>query len=236
MNDDDFDSSKSYDIEKIDNLYTDDIVQSIATKYGFDASETNFRWWVTKAAAWRLKYLRTHPKAPTPAQQRKIAERLLKHTDALTQGLSEEGLDLIAFAMDDAAKQLGISHPPTKTKNGHFDLICKHYNDLCQGLSILSLTLKMETEHQQNDKGGRPKNHGLQQFCGYIADFCEQQLQRRFTLDHHKGAGLTRSYELVLDCLEPIGGAPEREIVSAMRFVIAERGAHENRPKTALGF
>jgi hypothetical protein len=80
-------------------------------------------------------------------------------------------------------------------------------------------------------KGGRPTNRGIGEFTGYVADFWECQVKRRYTVDYHGGAGLTPAYRFTLAVVAPLDSIPSSQVVTAMRKEIRNRATHINRPK-----
>lgn len=73
---------------------------------------------------------------------------------------------------------------------------------------------------------GRKRNYSLENTVRRIAYFWSDTLNRRFTLDYHKGSGLTPAHDFVKTIFAKLDPEiTENELVTVMRRIVSERNA-----------
>ncbi|RAN36441.1 hypothetical protein [Hyphomonas pacifica] len=90
-------------------------------------------------------------------------------------------------------------------------------------LSLLEYATELALEKSAVPRGRKP-NHTLESLVRRLAYVWEELLDQKFTIDYHKGSGLTPAFEFVRLVVERIiPDISETEIVTAMRTIVAER-------------
>jgi hypothetical protein len=103
-----------------------------------------------------------------------------------------------------------------------------YLEELMRLLQLIKRTAGWQARHL-GDRGGRPKNLGLEELTRKAAEFWRTRLNRRFSVDYHEGTGLTPAFKFVRALLAPLDDISDRQIVTAMRAQIAVR--HGPRPR-----
>lgn len=97
----------------------------------------------------------------------------------------------------------------------------EHFDRLIELLEFLkSGCVDHRAELFALDRGGPRLNFGLQNFIGNIFGYWTIPLERRFTLDHHKGVGLTPAFDFVKALVTRIEAISDAQIMTAMRSEI----------------
>lgn len=95
-------------------------------------------------------------------------------------------------------------------------------------LNFLLELLKTATAQQAQylrQRGGRHMNFGLEDLIRLAAEFWTEGLKRPFTIDYHKGAGLTPAFAFIKSLVAPLDDVPDTQIVTAMRTEIKKRNS-----------
>lgn len=99
-----------------------------------------------------------------------------------------------------------------------------HYRELMLLTEMLKATASHGMEIARREiRPGPKKNFGLELLVRKAADFWTGELKRGFTVDYHKGAGLTPAFEFVCTIVKPLDDVPDEKIITAMRGEIKER-------------
>ena len=103
------------------------------------------------------------------------------------------------------------SHPITNDRNsaGKFD-------QLIALLNLLGLTAEHGKEIYSS-KPGPKVDKALETLVRRAMDYWIFNLGRKFTIDHHKGTGTTKSFEFVRTLASQLGDISDTEIVTAIR-------------------
>ncbi|KCZ62142.1 hypothetical protein L53_12920 [Hyphomonas sp. L-53-1-40] len=89
-------------------------------------------------------------------------------------------------------------------------------------LSLLEYATDLGLEKSAVPRGRKP-NHTLESLVRRLAYVWEELLDQKFTIDYHKGSGLTPAFEFVRLVLERIiPDIGETEIVTAMRTIVSK--------------
>lgn len=70
---------------------------------------------------------------------------------------------------------------------------------------------------------GRPIDAGLELLVRRAADIWVFKMERRFSVDYHKGSGLTPTFEFIQALIKPLTDMQENKIITQMRKEIATR-------------
>ncbi len=218
---------------KVDNSYSEEVIQAIASRFSFDPLDTNFQWWLHNAG---VNFLRREPTVDS-VEQRKLEKRrfraLIKKSNELLdlfEPIEREAL----YPLTELAKQRALTPPQPKdgkplaplSEWGWHEEQWRRYIELGRDYATLEL------EAMQEAKGGRPAYRHYYEFARYLIQFWEEKLDRRFTFDHVNKTGLTKSYLFVRDCLEVLTPVDESKLVSAIRRELNEYSTYKNpRPK-----
>lgn len=97
-----------------------------------------------------------------------------------------------------------------------------YLRDLVRLLELIKRTAAWHARFLET-RGGRPKNFGLEELARKAAEFWSTELNRQFTVDYHKGTGVTVAFKFVRALVAPLDDVSDRQIVTAMRAQIAAR-------------
>ncbi len=98
-----------------------------------------------------------------------------------------------------------------------------YYLELMRLLRILGKGIDRNIEYLAPPRGRRP-DYAIQTLVRRAAEFWVGYLDRNFTVDYHKGAGLTPAFEFVkMLALEIDEAITDTKIITVMRTEIAER-------------
>ena len=148
-----------------------------------------------------------------------IIERFQKHFDLKTYSPREfkrstpnpffEEVERIALN--------AMRHQDTDRLEGElFNLYYRH-NQLDDAVAERRYDIEAALEELKSYKGGRPANEGAYEFVAYLSDFWVRDLERPYTIDAHRGQGLTEAFSFIRDCAAPLIPVTESQIISMMR-------------------
>jgi len=207
-------------------------LSELGAEFGFDPIATNAKWWVHKAGVHYLRGRRAEDFSK-PRELRAECENTLGLCRELTKFLTEPKSGFTFLSLHDAAKEIGVRPPyyGPEQKPDHLWELGAHDSVLKDLVKVLDRALEIEIGMMNPDKGGRPSNLGMFPSLEYLAEFWESQLVRRYTLDHHKGTGLTPAFNFSKKVILRLDDVPESQLITGMRKVVGERRDHINRPK-----
>ncbi len=201
--------------------YPDTVLAGLASRYEFNVDDTKIRHLLGRALSALYRNGTAKEARETAKANRKHFKQALDHLKQLEASLEQvEGLGSYIF-LDDILKRY---EPSAKIQTDNPTATSKLEGEfLNTSLSVLRSVLEDNLEWL-HDKGGRPRNKGLQGFTEYMWMLWAGELGRPFTLDYHKGSGTSQAFQFVDDMLAPAYDATESEIITAMRYVIAKKG------------
>jgi len=207
--------------------YTDEFINALAADYEFDPKDINlltdlyeisFRYRLgNRIAASDKEYLPEH---------RKDLLRLQKKYRAFVDELEALGGDYFNLEVSGGAKlaeELNLAVDPELDPKDYpgmqFSKSYCYWYEFERYLTFFGLGLDNNID-QHKSIGGRPKNEGLHLSIGYIAEFWEDEIGRKFTVDHHGGQGLTEAFEFTKRMFGPLDKIKDAQIITAMRAEI----------------
>lgn len=219
--------------EFVDQHYSEAWVQSLATQYDFDPTSTEFRKHLVLAAGnYYYEPIPQHISAED-RERRKEMRKAISAIEKATAHLKKAEMCSRYIFFPEFLQGFGFStnltsRLPEELSDIHNCVDVARLTDLC--LSYALKQIQVEEELHRGQKG--PKiDQELSGFVVAMKMFWTERLERRFTLDYHKGEGLTPAYNFVRDALEPIATVDSATLVTAMRRSIAEARAIKEKVK-----
>lgn len=213
--------------QAVDQVYTPEFLAGCGKRFAIDFSDKDAVWAVRETGA---RYILARRLEESPVLLKDERGRYLALAEALDHFRAElKGVEeIVVNDMFHAAREMREPKPATdfphlsdhEKKRGQ-----PYYCELQRMLEILRTAIRGQIG-KLTSRGGRPKNEGLDLFMYYAADFWVGELGRRFSIDHHKGVGLTEAFEFSKFLLTPLDDVSDAQIVTAMRRQIRERRAH----------
>tara|TARA_R100000005_G_scaffold91812_1_gene64561 strand:+ start:1503 stop:2147 length:645 start_codon:yes stop_codon:yes gene_type:complete len=197
------------------------VIEELGSQYGFNANDTKIRHLLGKALSALYRNSMAKEAREIAKANRAHLKKALDHLERLESSVQKiEGLDSYIF-LDDILKRY---EPTAKIQTDNPIATSKLEREfLDSSLAVVRKVLQDNLEALMN-KGGRPRNKGLQGFTEYMWMLWADELGRPFTLDYHRGSGTSQAFQFVNDMLAPAYDATESEIINAMRYVIAKKG------------
>jgi hypothetical protein len=224
------DIDEDFPAEKlIEKIYDREFIAELSQRFGFDGSDASIveeLWWIGSRyiLGRRFEGEETYAK-----EDRATYRRLLLSIEKFEGDLTGFELDLIHHMFlvsrwnNEPKPQTDFPHlSDHQKKRGE-----PYYFELLRMLSILKIAVEGEVD-RNTPRGGRPKNGGLVLAIPQIGYLWELGIGRRFSIDHHKGVGLTEAFEFVKALLIPLDDISDTQIVTAMRVEIKSRRTHNN--------
>ncbi len=97
-----------------------------------------------------------------------------------------------------------------------------YYLELIRLLRILEAGVDKCIDHLAPSPGRKP-DYPVQALVRRAAQFWEDYLDKKFTVDYHGGEGLTRAFSFVQKLINEIEPTPDNKIINAMRAEIGAR-------------
>jgi len=208
----------------VDRFYPSDILTPLSERYEFDPTNEQIQHFLSKAikAVTREEKpleLRSVTKADRKHLQNALAS-LEKMESSLRNVSSPWGYTDINDALSRHIEGAELRYKnPLKTI-----LLERDYIET--SVEILRKMLEANLMGREL-KAGRPQNKALQEAVYYLHLIWTDLLSNPFTLDYHKGTALTPSFEFIRDMLSPLIITTDAEIMTAMRYIIAENNTHK---------
>lgn len=204
--------------------YDDEFLAALAEKFDFDARNPEFADELRRIARIYILDRRHDGDNEWPQNALKSYRSFLKTTDAFLKWLRESygHPDFYNIATEMLVMARARSRPEPEPQNKfpglteHQRHVEAHYRELLRLTELLRATLVRRIKLSKRKPGPRP-DETLRHFVIGCSEFWIHQLGRKFTIDYHNGAGLTRAYEFVRMLLEPLDNVSEKDIVNAMR-------------------
>lgn len=201
--------------------YDDEFLSTLTAKFKFDARDPTLADELRHIARIYIVDRRLEELDGRPTRVRKSYREFLKVTDAFLIWLkkSYEHPDFYNIATE-ILFVAGRREPEPQNDfpglTDHQKRVEAHYRELLRLTELLRATLSRRISLLKPKPGPKP-DETLRHFVIGCSEFWTHQLGRKFTIDYHKGAGLTQAYEFVQMLLEPLDNFSEKDIVTAMR-------------------
>lgn len=210
-------------------IYNPDFLSNLAEQFQFSAADKDAQKKLVRIA---FQYIYGRRCEDEPERYlkplKKEYERLLKSVCKFRDHLTHFRADTqdITYEILHAAQILDEPKPETD-----FPGLTEHdkergepyYLELLRLLKILEYGIDWQID-LLSSKGGRPKNNaGLSFTMPRIADFWIEKVGGRFTVDYHKGSGISDAFSFCKCLIEPLDNVPDTQIVTAMREEIRRR-------------
>jgi hypothetical protein len=210
--------------QMIDRLYTDDFIADIAKRFKIQLDPTELARELRDIGSRYIAANRAE-KLDDSRQARADYKGRLRIITKFQQDLWGWADDDMAGLMADAAR---ISAEPLPTTD--FPDLNDHqrrrgdayYHELLRLVEVAKTSTQLAVKRLTSD-GGRPINSGLEILTRRAADLWCEILKRSFTLDYHKGSGVTDAFCFVKALLKPIAAIPDLKIITAIRAEISRR-------------
>lgn len=210
-------------------IYSEPFLLRLGERFKFDAMAGNNPGALRLIAQRYLYLVRAQQAEPQEmlsrrkelsALKREIAaliKRLQKHDDDIALWLDMGRL--AARAAEDQAATPGISQTSGEAA----------YRQLIPLLEILERGVALHFKGLAPGSG-RKLDYGLDALVRHAAIFWAETLGRKFSVDHHKGGGVTEAFEFVRALAEPLASIPDTAITTAMRREVSNRSRSRNPP------
>lgn len=104
-----------------------------------------------------------------------------------------------------------------------------YYLELLRLLRILEAGVDKSIDHLAPSSGRKP-DYPVQALVRRAAEFWEDYLDRKFTVDYHDNTGLTPAFLFVQKLINEIEPTPDNKIINAMRAEIHIRNKDKKNP------
>lgn len=211
--------------------YDDAFLATLKADFNFDASQPEFVDELRRIARIYILDRRHNDDDEWPRNAQKSYRSFLKTTDAFLKWLKEsyEHPDFynIATEMLIVARARTRPEPEPQTEfpglTEHQRHVEAHYRELLRLTELLKATLARRLGVSKRKPGPKP-DFALRHFIIGCSELWTRQLDRKFTIDYHKGSGLTPAFAFVEALLKPLDKVSKREIITAMRAEISALG------------
>jgi hypothetical protein len=206
--------------------YSEEFLISLGRKFKFDARRPDLAEDLRDMAMRYLVARHNEDNSEYIRKSRKQFQALALHTHKFILELSDwEDRDLAG----DMARAARINREPRPATN--FPELSEHqrnrgnayYKELMRLLNLLEATAQMRHKPLTGHRASRKQNDPLVWFVAKIEDFWVQIPGNRFTVDYHRGSGITDAFRFVRELVKPIDTISDKHIVTVMRTVIAAR-------------
>jgi len=205
--------------------YTKDALASLGARFGFDAL-ANEHVKQLRAMAYAYAYAQCmEGEGEYLKREQAKYSRLSDTTNKFLRDLQTFDSEHLALELFWTARRMGEPMPqvvvpdlppglPPRGEPYHYELL--------RMLRLLGEAARTHAEALKS-RGGRPKNLGLKTLTHRAADFWIEVLERRFSIDHRRGAGLTEAFAFVKALVAPLDDVTDAQIITAMRSEIRQR-------------
>lgn len=214
--------------ELIEGVYTEESIRGLATRFDFDPDATTAIRELRDAGARYILGRRMEDEVQVRKEERAMIQRWLRETEGFLETLERLNEYDIQGELYYAARALNEPPPTLPQRLATKENLWKgspYFVELRRQAAILQHALADQVR-RLTSRGGRPRNEGMDILITRVADFWVMDAKNRFSIDHHKGKGLTEAFEFVRALLDPIDDIPDTQIVTAMRGEIRFRRAH----------
>jgi hypothetical protein len=212
-----------------DRLYTDEFLSGLKETFKFDALKPDLAQRIRRIGENYIFERRFEDDGDRTQKSRESYRAFLNVTEPFLEWLkkSYEHPDFYNIATEMLMIAQGREEPEPQNQfpglSEHQRRVEAHYRELVRLTELLKATLAHRIDHLK-PKPGPKRDFALERLVSSTAVFWTIDLGRRFTLDHHQGAGLTQAFEFVRALVKPLDDISDDKIITAMRTEIAERG------------
>ena len=208
-----------------ENAYSDEFLRHLGAKFDFDACADDIAFEIRDLEERYFRDLNIFEDQDDSREYREQFRRLKKQITNFAEFLAQAEYADIETDMYFAA--LRLREPAPKTE---FPQLSEHQKK--RGAPYLAELIRLlRLLDNAADKGiedfaperGRKRNYPVENFTRRAHHIWVKMLRRPFTVDYHKGSGLTPAFDFVYYLLHHLDdNVPENGIVTAMRKVIAD--------------
>lgn len=202
--------------------YNNEFLSALGAEFEFNACDQKFAHELRHIAHVYILNRRPDDFDKRQKSARKSYQEFLKVTDAFLNWLRKSyGHPDFYNIATEMLMMANARREPQPQNNfpgltDHLKRVESHYRELLRLTELLQATVIRRIKKSKR-KPGPKSNEALGFFIIGCSEFWTHQLGRKFTIDYHKGAGLTQAYKFVRMLLEPLDNVPEKDIVTAMR-------------------
>lgn len=214
--------------DAIEETYSDECLNSLAEKYGFNAEATNFKWWLHSGAK-RYRLYDAHSKANQSSNTTKLRISLEKQLAEIVR--FQKAFDLATYPSRKFKPETpnpfleevecialrAMKHQDAFTLEGELFKLTSCHRQLADAVAMERHGIEEHLDELKSYKGGRPVNEAAFEFVAYLSDFWTRNLDRPLTIDAHKGQGLTEAFAFVRDCAKPLIPLTDSQITTMIR-------------------
>jgi hypothetical protein len=208
-----------------DRVYSDEFLSGLAKKFNFDLKD-KVRSQLRHMAHVYIADLRDDSSEDWHKEQRKRYRRLGHATSRFAEFVKE-------FEDDDIASHLFMAARATlneillsdellliaaRQKMSHNRFLYRHLMNL---LDLLALTAAQKAKSHALPRGPK-RNSGLQSITMHAIALWSVDFGRKFTVDYHKGTGLTEAFQFMRALINPLDDVTNTQIITAMRDAIGD--------------
>ncbi|MDE2166561.1 MAG: hypothetical protein KGJ66_09525 [Alphaproteobacteria bacterium] len=208
--------------EIAEKAYNDKFLSALGSEFKFTALDPKLAYELRRIADNYILERRFGDLHELPATARKTYQDFLKVTEAFLNWLkkSYDHPHFYNIATEILMTARGRREPETQTDfpglTEHQKRVESHYRELLRLAVLLRATLIRRIKSLKRSPGPKPDT-ALRHFILGCSEFWTHQLGRKFTIDYHKGAGLTDAFKFCRALLQPLERVREKDVVTAMR-------------------
>jgi hypothetical protein len=213
----------------VERVYTNEFLSTLKERFKFDALRPDLARLIRRIGENYIFERRFEDDVDRPQKSRKSYREFLRVTEAFLEWLkkSYDHSDFYNIATEMLMIAQSRKEPEPQNEfpglSEHQRRVEAHYRELVRLTELLKATLTHGIDHLK-PKPGPKRDSALEHLVSSTAVFWTFDLGRGFTLDHHKGAGLTKAFDFVQALVKPLDDVTDDKIITAMRTEIAERG------------
>jgi hypothetical protein len=191
-------------------VYSNEFLSALGAQFGFDALKPDTAEELRHIALCYIAGRRDENRPPSNVKDRRKFIALKKTTDDYLSILERQVAYDIESDIAWALSQVG--RPKFDDKKAGI-----YYRQLLLLLDMMSMSTGYYVSSLAS-RGGRPKNVGLVWITPLAKKLWTAELGRKFTIDYHKGAGLTPAFEFMKALVQPLDDVTDKQIITAMRL------------------
>jgi hypothetical protein len=205
----------------VDRVYSNEFLTGLAKRFNFNLTD-EVKNELRHMAHVYIANLRGDSSEDWDKEQRRRYRGLKNATSRFAKLVKE-------FENDDIASHLFMTALATRNETllsdkliaaqremPHNRLIYRHLMNL---LDLLTLTAELKTKFHIARRG--PKRHsGFHSITMHAIALWSVDFGRKFTVDYHKGSGLTEAFQFMRALIDPLDDVTDTQIITAMRDAI----------------
>ena len=163
-------------------------------------------------------------------EYRALSKTTLKFIEILKEAQEDDDIAtdmyMTARTINPDHDKFGISDLSETQIKGRND---RHYRHLIGLLNLLAASVNIKLDFSKLSSGPR-KNAALESLTQSASYFWSHNVGRKFSIDYHKGSGLTEAFQFVRALIDPLdANVSDQQIITAMRTEIKSRRARQKR-------